>query len=109
MSLSWSARRATGSAIAASYGCRRRGLAALGGRSGGDRDDHAVPMERDLHFLARLVDAPLHGRESDLEGLGDLRVGEPDDVTEEQRHLEIRVERLDGPPHGVDRLRALGR
>src|SRR5262249_42952170 len=41
--------------------------------------------------------------------LGDLGVREADDVSEEKRHLQIRVERLDRPPDGVDRLRALGR
>ena len=66
-------------------------------------------MERELDFLARLVDPPLHGGERDLERLGDLGVREADDVAQEQRHLEVGVERLDRSPHGVDRLGALGR
>jgi hypothetical protein len=42
--------------------------------------------------------------ERDLEGVGDLRVGQADDVAEQQRHLEIGVEVVDGAPERVDRL-----
>ena len=66
-------------------------------------------MQRELDFLARLVDAPLHRRERDLERLGDLRVREPDDVAEEQRHLQVGVQALDRAPDRVDRLGALCR
>src|SRR3970040_2083398 len=73
-----------------------RVLALLGGSgySRGERDDDPLPMERELHLFARFVDAPLHGRERDLERLRHLRVREPDDLAEEQCHLEIRVEGL---------------
>src|SRR5688572_7817839 len=64
-------------------------------------------MERELHLFARLVDAPLHRGQGDLERLGDLRVREPDDVSQKQRHLQIGVEILDRAPHCVDRLGTL--
>ena len=84
-------------------------LQSLGrGRRGRDRDDDAVPVHRELDFLARLVDPPLDRRERDLERLGDLRVREADDVTQEECHLQVGVQPLDGAPDGVDRLRALG-
>ena len=64
-------------------------------------------MQRELNLFACLVDPPLDGRERDLERLGDLRVREADDVAEEQRHLEIGVQPLDGTPDRVDGLGAL--
>src|SRR5262249_34265236 len=45
----------------------------------------------------------------DLERVGDLGVREPDDIAQEQRHLEVDAERLDGAPDRVDRLCALER
>ena len=60
-------------------------------------------------LFARLVDAPLDGGERDLERVRDLRVREADDVAEQERHLEIDGEGLDGAPDGVDRLRPLER
>src|SRR5256885_16262294 len=38
------------------------------------------------------------------ERVGDLVVGHPDDVAQEQRHLEVDGQVLDGAPDGVDRL-----
>jgi hypothetical protein len=49
------------------------------------------------------------GGERDLEGVRDLGVREADDVAEQERHLEIDGEGLDGAPDGVDRLRPLER
>ena len=69
----------------------------------------ALAGERDLHFLAGLVDAPLDRRERDLERVGDLGVREPDDVAQQQRHLQVDAQVLDRAPHGVDRLDALER
>ena len=57
-------------------------------------------------LLARLVDPPLDGGERDLERVGDLRVGEPDDVAQQERHLQVEVELVDRAPDGVDRLAA---
>ena len=65
--------------------------------------------ERELDFLARLVDPPLDGRERHLERIGDLGVGETDDVAQEQRHLQVDAQLLDPAPDGVDRLDALER
>src|SRR6476660_7799175 len=102
--------RATGSVTTPSYGAGERGLeGATRRRRRRDRDHDAVAMERELDFLARLVDAPLHGGERDLERLRDLGVREADDVTEEEGHLQVRIERLDRTPDCVDRLGALGR
>src|SRR4029078_9706182 len=69
----------------------------------------ALAGERELHVFAGLVDAPLHRGERDLERVGDLGVGETDDVAQQERHLEIDVEVRDGAPDGVDRLEALER
>ncbi len=44
-----------------------------------------------------------------LEGVGDLRVREADDVAEEKRHLEVGVEHGDRAPDGVDGLDPFGR
>ena len=77
-------------------------------RRRGARGD-PVAGERDRDFLARLVDPPLDGRERDLERVGDLGVREADDVAEEERHLQVDGERLDGAPDGVDRLGPLER
>jgi serine/threonine protein kinase len=80
-------------------------LDALGRRAGGD----ALTGQRELHLFTRLVDAPLDGGERDLERVGDLRVGEADDVPQEQRHLEIDGEVVDSTPHRVHCLDALDR
>ncbi len=53
------------------------------------------------------MDAPLHGGERDLEGVGDLGVRQAHDVAEQQRHLEVGVELVDGAPERVDRLELL--
>jgi hypothetical protein len=60
--------------------------------------------ERELHLLACLEDAPFDRRERHLERVGDLVVGQPDDVAQQQRHLEVRVEFLHRPPDRIDRL-----
>src|SRR5829696_8001439 len=73
------------------------------------REGDAFALERELHLFARLVDPPLHGRERDLERVGDLGVREADHVAEEQRHLEVDVELLDRPPDRVHRLDPLER
>src|SRR5919202_836543 len=41
--------------------------------------------------------------------VGDLVVGEPDDVAQEERHLQVRVQLVDGAPESVDRLDLLDR
>ena len=64
----------------------------------------ALAGKRELHVFAGLVDPPLDGGERDLERVGDLGVREPDDVAEQQRHLEVDVEVRDGAPDRVDRL-----
>ena len=69
----------------------------------------ALAHERDLHFLARLVDPPLDGREGDLERIGDLRVGEADHVAQQQGHLQVGAEQLDGSPERIDLLEPLDR
>jgi hypothetical protein len=51
-----------------------------------------------------LEDAPLGGGEGDLERLGDLGVGEPHDVAQQQRHLEVGVQGRDGAEDGVHLL-----
>ena len=73
------------------------------------REGDALAGERELDFLARLVDPPLDGRERDLERVGDLGVREPDDVAEQQRHLQVDAQLLDRAPDGVDRLDPLER
>src|ERR1044071_8720383 len=95
-------------------GCRGRGT--LDGDDLGRRDLGGVAVEvdplaseRDLDVLARLVDPPLDRGEGHLERVADLRVGEPDDVPQEQRHLEVDVEVADGAPDRVDRLEPLER
>src|SRR5262245_60028437 len=109
MSASSAVSRATGSVTTPSYGADRRGLGRLRcRRSGRDRDHDAVAMERELDLFARFVDPPLHRGERDLERLGDLRVREADDVTQEESHLEVRVQGLDRTPDRIDRLGALG-
>jgi tRNA A-37 threonylcarbamoyl transferase component Bud32 len=94
-------------------GTQPRGLdpreLSLGRRDLGRRDflraeGDALAGKRQLDFLARLVDPPLDGRERDLERVGDLRVGKPDDVPEEKRHLEVDVHRLDRAPDRIHRL-----
>src|SRR5262249_53266385 len=81
-----------------------------GGRSGNRRnlalleDLDALTGECELDILAGLPDPPLDGCERDLERVGNLGVREPDDVAEQERHLQIDVEPLDRPPDGVDRL-----
>ena len=77
----------------------------LAGRAEGD----ALAGERDLDFLARLVDPPLDGGERDLERVGDLGVREPDDVAKQERHLQVDAQVLDRTPDGVDRLDPLER
>ena len=77
----------------------------LAGRAEGD----ALAGERDLDFLARLVDPPLDGGERHLERVGDLGVREADDVAKQQRHLQVDAQVLDRTPDGVDRLDPLER
>ena len=72
-------------------------------------EGEAFAGERELNLFARLEDPPLDRRERDLERVGDLVVGHADHVAEEQRHLEIGVQILDGPPDRVDRLHPLHR
>ena len=62
--------------------------------------------ERELHLVPRLVDPPLHGGESDLERVGDLGVRQADDVAEQQRHLEVRVQLVDCAPDACRSPRA---
>ena len=69
----------------------------------------SVTGQRELDFLAGLVDPPLDGGERDLQRVGDLRVGQTDDVAQEQRHLQVHVHRLDRTPHGIHRLDLLDR
>jgi hypothetical protein len=69
----------------------------------------ALAGKRELDVLPGLVDPPLDGREGDLERVGDLRVGEPDDVAEQERHLQVVAQTLDRAPDRVDRLDALER
>ena len=64
------------------------GGSAVGSRAEGD----ALAGERELDLLARLVDPPLDGGERDLERVGDLGVREPDDVAQQQRHLQVDVQ-----------------
>ena len=53
----------------------------LGGAGAGvDPVGDPLAPERQLDFLAGLVDPPLHGRKRDLERVGDLGVRETDDV-----------------------------
>ena len=108
----------------ASAGCRRRSRsgsrtasetraraqrAAAARRARGSAEGDALAGERDLDVLARLEDPPLDGRERDLERVGDLVVREPDDVAQEQRHLQVDGQPVDRPPERVDRLDPLDR
>jgi hypothetical protein len=70
---------------------------------------NALAGERELDVLARLVDPPLDRGERHLERVRDLGVREADDVTQEERHLQVDVEVLDRAPDRVDRLEPLER
>ena len=97
----------------------RLALRGLDARRSAGRDVHfrlarravrdALTCERQLNLVPRLVDAPLHGGERDLESVRDLGVRQADDVAEQQRHLEIRIELVDCSPERVDRLQLLDR
>ncbi len=69
----------------------------------------ALAGECKLDVLARLVDPPLDGGERDLERVRDLGVRKADDVPQQERHLQVDVQRPDGAPHCVDRLDPLHR
>src|SRR4029453_87405 len=95
--------RASQPGAGAGGGPSRRGNSRLGEfQLVPERD--ALTGERELDFLARLVDAPLDRGERDLERVGDLRVREADDVAQKQRPLEIRGQIPDGAPHCVHRV-----
>ena len=76
-------------------------------RQRAERD--ALAGERELDVFARLEDPPLDRGERDLERVGDLVVGETDDVAEQQRHLQVDGQAVDRAPERVDRLDPLDR
>jgi hypothetical protein len=85
------------------------GAGGVGGGGALAAEADALAPERELHFLAGLVDPPLDRREGDLERVGDLGVGEADDVAQEERHLQVGAQVLDRAPEGVDLLDPLDR
>ena len=58
-------------------------------------------------MLAGLVNPPFHGRQRDLERVGDLVVGEADDIAQQQRCAQVDVQLLDRSPELTDRLTLL--
>src|SRR5262245_37319517 len=62
---------------------RPSNLGGCGALGAAELDRHALAGERELHLFASLEDPPLDRGERDLEGVGDLGVGEADDVAEE--------------------------
>ena len=82
-----------GGRIAIAAAAATSGAATVGSTTaaadGGLEELDAVAGERELDFLPRLPDPPLDRGERDLERVRDLGVREPDDVAQEERHLEI--------------------
>ena len=98
-------------ALARPLNAERSGISYAGGGDGlaPAADLDALLLERLLNLVARLEDAPLDGRQRHLERVGDLVVGEPGDIAQQQRLLEIGAQLLDRPPEHCDRLAQLDR